>query len=211
MKIISVNVGMPRLVEYNGEPIVTAIYKSPVGGKVKAGELNLAGDAQADLRVHGGASKSVYAYPFEHYEFWQNQYPNKDLPHAIFGENLTTEGILETEICAGDKIRVGTAEFIVTEPRFPCFKLGIRFERKDIIRRFQKSRRSGFYLSVAKTGEIEAGDAIEFVERDPHRVTIEELVRLTGDKNSSEIARRALKVESLPERWKQNIRKMRDY
>ena len=211
MKIISVNVGMPRLVEYNGEPIVTAIYKSPVGGKVEAGELNLAGDAQADLRVHGGASKSVYAYPFEHYDFWQNQYPNKDLPHAIFGENLTTEGILETEICAGDKIRVGTAEFIVTEPRFPCFKLGIRFGRKDILRRFQKSRRSGFYLSVAKTGEIEAGDAIEFVERDPHRVTIEELVRLTENKNSSEIARRALKVEALPERWKQNIRKMRDY
>ena len=210
MKIISVNVGMPRLVEYNGEPIATAIYKNPVEGKVKVNPLNLAGDAQADLRVHGGASKSVYAYPFEHYEFWQTEYPNKDLPIAIFGENLTTEGILETEICAGDKIRVGTAEFIVTEPRFPCFKLGIRFDRKDIIRRFQKSRRSGFYLAVAKVGEIEAGDAIEFVEREPHRVTIEELVRLSDDKNVLEIARRALKVEALPERWKQHIRKMFD-
>ncbi len=208
MKIISVNVGMPRLVEYNGEPVSTAIYKDPVEGKVKVNPQNLAGDAQADLRVHGGASKSVYAYPFEHYEFWQNEYPKKDLPIAIFGENLTTEGILETEICAGDKIRVGTAEFIVTEPRFPCFKLGIRFNRKDIIRRFQKSRRSGFYLAVAKTGEIEAGDAIEFVERDPNQVTIEELVNLSGDKKVSEVARRALNIEALPERWKEHIRKM---
>ncbi len=208
MKIISVNVGMPRLVEYNGEPVATAIYKNPVEGKVKVNELNLAGDAQADLRVHGGVSKSVYAYPFEHYEFWQNEYPDKDLPVAIFGENLTTEGILETEICAGDRIRVGTAEFIVTEPRFPCFKLGIRFGRKDILRRFQKSRCSGFYLSVAKTGELEAGDEIELLKRDPNRVTIEDLVRLSDDKNDLETARRALKIKALPEIWKQRIRKV---
>jgi MOSC domain-containing protein YiiM len=208
MKIISVNVGMPRLVEYNGEPVATAIYKNPVEGKVKVNQLNLAGDAQADLSVHGGVSKSVYAYPFEHYDFWQKEYPDKDLPLAIFGENLTTEGITETEICAGDRIRVGTAEFIVTEPRFPCFKLGIRFGRKDILRRFQKSRRSGFYLSVAKTGEIEAGDAIEFVERDPNQVTIEELVKLADEKNNLEIARRALKVAALPENWKEHICKM---
>jgi MOSC domain-containing protein YiiM len=203
MKIISVNVGMPRLVEY-----ATAIYKNPVAGKVKVNRLNLAGDAQADLSVHGGASKSVYAYPFEHYEFWQNEYPDKDLPVAIFGENLTTEGVLETEICVGDRLRVGTAEFVVTEPRFPCFKLGIRFGRKDIIRRFQQSLRSGFYLSVAKTGEIEAGDRIEFVERDPNVVTIEELVKLKEGKSALEIARRALQIEALPENWKQRIRKM---
>src|SRR5215203_476147 len=109
MKIISVNVGTPRLVEYNGEAVSTGIYKNPVAGKVKVGSQNLAGDAQADLRVHGGANKSVYAYPFEHYGFWQKEYPDKDLPFAIFGENLTTEGILETEICAGDKIRIGSA------------------------------------------------------------------------------------------------------
>ena len=208
MEIVSVNVGMPRLVETSGEPIVTAIYKNPIAGKVKVNQFNLAGDAQADLRVHGGASKSVYAYPFEHYEFWQNEYPGKDLPLAIFGENLTTKGVLETEVCAGDRIRVGTAEFIVTEPRFPCFKLGIRFGRKDILRRFQKSLRSGFYLAVAKTGEIEAGNAIEFAERDPNRVTIEDLVKLSSEKNDLEIAGRALKVEALPEKWKQKIRKM---
>jgi MOSC domain-containing protein YiiM len=208
MKIIFVNVGMPRLVEYNREPIATGIYKNPVEGKVKVNQLNLGGDAQADLSVHGGVKKSVYAYPFEHYKFWQKEYPNKDLPLAIFGENLTTEGVTEKEICAGDRVRIGTAEFIVTEPRFPCFKLGIRFGRKDILRRFQKSRRSGFYLSVAKTGEVEAGNAIEFIERDPNRVTIEELVRLADEKNVLDIAQRALKVESLPEKWKQNIRKM---
>ncbi len=208
MKIISVNVGMPRLVEYNGEPAATAIYKAPVAGRVRVNQLNLEGDAQADLRVHGGASKSVYAYPSEHYDFWRNELPETDIPTAIFGENLTTKGLLETEVCAGDKFRVGTAEFVVTEPRFPCFKLGIRFGRKDIIRRFQKSRRSGFYLSVAKTGELEAGDSIEFVERDENRVTIEELVRLHDDKNDLEIARRALKVAALPEKWKRDICKM---
>jgi MOSC domain-containing protein YiiM len=208
MKIISVNVGMPRLVEYNGEPLATGIYKNPVKGKVRVNPLNLEGDSQADLSVHGGVSKSVYAYPFEHYEFWQNEYPGKDLPIAIFGENLTTEGITETEICSGDRIKIGTAEFVVTEPRFPCFKLGIRFESKDIIRRFQKSRRSGFYLSVAKTGGIQAGDAIEFLERDPNRVTIEELVRLADEKDVTEIARRALKVNALPEKWKEHIQKM---
>lgn len=211
MKIISVNVGMPRLVEYLGEPVATGIYKSPVAGTVAVNPLNLAGDAQADLRVHGGVSKSVYAYPSEHYAFWQKEYPEKDMPTAIFGENLTTEGIFETEICSGDKIRIGTAEFVVTEPRFPCYKLGIRFGEKTILRRFQKSRRSGFYLSVAKTGEIEAGDAIEFLSRDPHRVTIEELVRLVDEKNDPDIldiARRAARVEALPESWKQHIGKM---
>lgn len=211
MKIISVNVGMPRLVEYLGEPVATGIYKSPVEGTVAVNLLNLAGDAQADLRVHGGVSKSIYAYPSEHYAFWQTEYPDKDLPTAIFGENLTTRGILETEVCSGDKIRIGTAEFTVTEPRFPCYKLGIRFGEKSILRRFQKSRRSGFYLSVAKTGEVQAGDTIEFISRDPHRVTIEELVRLIDEKNNAEIldiARRASEVEALDEGWKQRINEM---
>jgi len=208
MKIISVNVGMPRFVEYLGEPLATGIYKNPVEGKVRVDPLNLAGDGQADLRVHGGVSKAVYAYPSEHYAFWQSEYPDKDLPLAVFGENLTTEGILESEICAGDSIRIGTAEFVVTEPRFPCFKLGIRFGEKDILRRFQKSRKCGFYLAVAKTGELRAGDAIEFLSRDPHGVSIEELFRLVDEKDNFEIARRALQVAALPENWKLRIRRM---
>ena len=162
MKVLSVNVGMPRLVEYLGEPVATAIFKSLVQGKVAVGQFNLAGDRQADLTVHGGREKSVYVYPSEHYPYWQNELPDADLPWGVFGENLTTTGLLETKVRAGDRLRIGTAEFEVTIPRYPCYKLGIRFGRKDILKRFMQSGRSGFYLTVLKTGELETGDAIEF-------------------------------------------------
>jgi MOSC domain-containing protein YiiM len=162
MKVISVNVGMPRFVEYMGEPLATGIYKSPVEGRVAVGQFNLEGDAQADLRVHGGPVKSVYVYPADHYEYWRDQLPDADLPLGVFGENLTTEGILETDVRAGDRLSIGTALFEVTVPRYPCFKLGIRFGRKDILRRFWQSGRSGFYLTVIKTGHLTAGDLITF-------------------------------------------------
>jgi len=162
MKVLSVNVGLPRIVEYMGEPLATGIFKSPVEGKVAVGQLNLEGDRQADLSVHGGPKKSVYVYPWEHYAYWREELPEADLPIAVFGENLTTEGILESDVRAGDRLRIGTAEFEVTIPRYPCFKLGIRFGRKDILRRFMKSGRSGFYLTVLKTGELTKGDAIIF-------------------------------------------------
>jgi MOSC domain-containing protein YiiM len=197
MNLISVNVGLPRRVEHNGEPVATGIYKSPVAERVKVNQLNLEGDGQADLRVHGGFSKAVYAYPFEHYEFWQREFPETDLPFGIFGENLTTQGLFETEVCIGDKFRIGTAEFMVTEPRFPCFKLGIRFGRTDIIRRFQKSLRSGFYLAVLRTGEIGAGDKIEIISRDENKVTVEEIVKLK-EQVDAETLRRALKTDALP-------------
>ncbi len=162
MKVLSVNVGLPRLVEYMGEPVATAIFKSPVEGMVRVGRFNLEGDAQADLRVHGGPQKSVYVYPSEHYEYWREELPDADLPFGVFGENLTTEGIFESGVRAGDRLRIGSAEFEVTIPRFPCYKLGIRFGRKDMLRRFMKSGRSGFYLTVITTGELQAGDSIEF-------------------------------------------------
>ena len=161
MKLISVNVGKPRMVDYDGRRISTAIFKAPIEGKVKVGELNLEGDKQADLRVHGGARKAVYVYPAEHYEYWREQLPDLELKWGAFGENLTTEGILETAVRSGDRLVIGTAQFAVTNPRYPCFKLGIRFGRTDIIRRFAKSGRSGFYLSVMHVGEIEAGDDIQ--------------------------------------------------
>jgi len=162
MNVLSVNVGLPQIVEYMGEPLATGIFKSAVEGRVSVGQFNLDGDAQADLRVHGGPLKSVYVYPSEHYAYWRDELPDADLPFGVFGENLTTEGILETGVRAGDRLRIGTAEFEVTIPRYPCFKLGIRFGRKDILRRFMKSGRSGFYLSVVKTGELSAGDPITF-------------------------------------------------
>jgi MOSC domain-containing protein YiiM len=208
MRVISVNVGMPRLVEYNGEPIATGIWKSPVAGRVKVNQFNLEGDGQADLRVHGGASKSVYVYPSEHYPFWHGEYPEMELPFGVFGENLTTEGLLETEVFVGDKFRIGTAEFVVTEPRFPCFKLGIRFGRKDVLRRFQKSRRSGIYLSVLKTGELGAGDAVEYLERNQQRVSITDLLRLSDEGDDAQLAERALQIEALPERWKRDLHRL---
>jgi MOSC domain-containing protein YiiM len=177
MKVLSVNVGLPRLVEYRGEPVATGIYKEPVGGRVAVGEFNLEGDAQADLSVHGGYYKAVYVYPSEHYEFWRDELPEMDLPFGVFGENLTTTGLIETEVNVGDRLRIGTAEFIVTQPRQPCFKLSIRFGRADIIKRFAKSGRSGFYLAIEKTGELGEGDEIEFISRETNQPSISEVVR----------------------------------
>jgi MOSC domain-containing protein YiiM len=147
---------------YEGRCVRTAIWKYPVAGEVAVGELNLEGDRQADLRVHGGSSKSVYVYPSEHYDFWRNEFPGTELPWGVFGENLTTVGLLETEVRRGDRLRIGTAEFAVTVPRYPCYKLGIRFNRNDILRRFAQSGRSGFYLTILQTGSLAADDEIEF-------------------------------------------------
>lgn len=172
MQVLSVNVGLPRIVEYNGEPVSTAIFKDPVEGPVRVNEINLDGDRQADLSVHGGYSKAVYAYPSEHYPFWRGEYPDMELPFGMFGENLTIEGLTEDEVNIGDRLRIGTAEFLVTQPRVPCFKLGIRFGRVDILRRFYKSGRSGFYLSIEKTGELQNGDSIEVIERNDEEESI---------------------------------------
>lgn len=177
MKVLSVNVGLPRLVEYRGEPVSTGIYKEPVGGRVAVNEFNLEGDAQADLSVHGGYYKAVYLYPSEHYGFWRRELPEMDLPFGVFGENLTTTGLLETDANVGDRLRSGTAEFIVTQPRQPCFKLGIRFGRVDIIKRFARSGRSGFYLAIEKTGELGEGDEIEYISRETNQPSISEVVR----------------------------------
>jgi len=209
MKVITVSVGKPQLIQTDNESLVTtAIFKSKVEGRVRVNQLNLEGDAQADLTVHGGWSKSVYVYPSEHYDFWRNEMPDTDFDHGAFGENLTIEGILETEIFIGDTMHIGTAEFAVTEPRMPCYKLGIRFGRKDIIRRFLQSRRSGFYLTVLKTGEIGASDEIEITSREPNKVSIADIVRLyVQDKADAETMRRALKVDLLPDGWKDAFRK----
>jgi MOSC domain-containing protein YiiM len=209
MKVFTVNVGTPKLVQAGREDFVsTAIFKDRVEGRVRVNELNLEGDAQADLTVHGGWSKAVYVYPFEHYEFWKKEFPEIDLVHGNFGENLTTEGLLETEVFIGDKLRIGSAEFIVTEPRMPCYKLGIRFGRSDIIRRFLQSRRSGFYLAVQKTGELGAGDEIEILARDENKISVTDIVRLyVQDKQNVVTLKRALNIEVLPEGWKAVFRK----
>jgi MOSC domain-containing protein YiiM len=203
MKIISVNVGLPRLVLRNDEPVSTGIFKEPVAGRVMVRTLNLEGDRQADLSVHGGPEKAVYAYPSEHYEFWKHELPDMDLPWAMFGENLTTTGLLETEINIGDKFRVGTAELMVTQPRMPCYKLGIRFGRTDIIKRFLASERTGFYFSVLKEGDVGAGDEVELMLKNVSGVRVVDVTRLySSDKENVDLMRRAIATEALPDNWR---------
>ena len=166
MRILSVNVGQPReVVDAAGNRVLTSIYKSPVSGAIRVGELNIDGDRQSDLVKHGGLLRAVYMYPSEHYAFWQTELPGAELPWGAFGENLTIEGLVEDQVRIGDRLRVGSAELVVTRPRKPCYKLGIRLGRRDIVARFRASGRSGFYLSVAREGELRAGDAIARVER----------------------------------------------
>ena len=204
MKIISVNVGLPRLVLRNDEPVSTGIFKEPVAGRVMMRTLNLDGDRQADLSVHGGPEKAVYVYPSEHYEFWKRELPEMELPWGMFGENLTTTGLFETEVNIGDKFRVGTAEVMVTQPRMPCYKLGIRFGRVDIIKRFLISERSGFYLSVLKEGDVGAGDEFELIEKSRSSVTVVDITRLySTDRGNVDLMRRAIATDALPASWRE--------
>jgi MOSC domain-containing protein YiiM len=208
MKLLSVNVGLPREIEWKGKLVRTSIFKAPVPGRVRVSQLNLEADQQSDLSVHGGIDKAVYAYPSEHYSFWRKELPGMDLPWGVFGENLTTEGLLEEAVHIGDRFRVGSAEFVVTQPRMPCFKLGIRFGRPDIVKRFLQSGRSGFYFAVLKEGEVTAGDSIELLKRDEHGVTVADVVNLYGrDATNQELLRRVSEVPSLPESWRDYFRK----
>ena len=185
------------------EPVSTGIFKEPVAGRVRLRTLNLYGDRQADLSVHGGPEKAVYVYPSEHYEFWKRELPDMELPWGMFGENFTTTGLLETDTNIGDRFRVGSAEVVVTQPRMPCYKLGIRFGRKDIIRRFLASERSGFYLSVAKEGEVAAGDEFELIMNHANGVRVVDVTRLySSDKRNVDLLRRAIATDALPESWR---------
>jgi len=203
LKIISLNVGLPRLVLRGEEPVSTGIFKEPVAGRVRLRKLNLDGDRQADLSVHGGLAKAVYLYPSEHYEFWQRELPEIDFSWGMFGENFTTTGFRETESNIGDRFKVGSAEVMITQPRMPCYKLGIRFGRTDIIRRFLASERSGFYLSVSKVGEVAAGDEFELIEKNTSGVRVVDVTRLySSDKSNVDLLRRAIATEALPESWR---------
>jgi len=207
MRVVSVNVGFPREVHWKGKRATTAIFKEAVAGRVVVRTLNLDGDRQADLTVHGGPSKALYLYPVEHYPYWRRELPEMTLPWGMFGENLTTEGLLEDAVNIGDRFRVGSAEVMVTEPRLPCFKLGIRFGRNDIIKRFLASGRTGFYAAVLKEGDVAAGDAIERLGRDPNNVAVPDITRLyVSEKGNRELLRRALRVEALPEGWREHFR-----
>lgn len=197
MKLISVCVGLPREVNWKGKPVGTSIFKQPVEGRVRMQSLNLIGDRQADLTVHGGAEKAVYAYPMEHYAYWRQELPDESLPWGAFGENLTVEGLLESEVNIGDRFRIGTAEVMATQPRFPCFKLNLKFGRDDMVKRFLNSRLSGIYFSVVKEGEVVAGDAISLASRDENNVTVADIVQIYVREASEDLMRRAIQVPAL--------------
>jgi MOSC domain-containing protein YiiM len=208
MRLLSINVGLPRDVAWRGGTVRTSIFKSPVVGRVRARRLNVEGDQQSDLSVHGGIDKAVYAYPSEHYAFWREELPGIELPWGVFGENFTTEGLLEDTVRIGDRFRVGSAELVVTQPRMPCFKLAVRFDRPDMVKRFLRSGRSGFYLAVEQEGEVLAGDSFELVARDEHGVPVAEIVNLyTAGATNQELLRRVSELPALPEAWREYFRK----
>lgn len=206
MRIVSLNVGLPREVLWHGQAVETGIFKEPVEGRVMMRKLNLDGDRQADLTVHGGEYKAVYCYPLEHYDYWGKELPGRDLPMGVFGENFTTEGLLENAVHLGDRYSIGSAEVVVTQPRLPCYKLGIRFQADDMVRKFLASRRSGFYVAVTREGKVGAGDEIKEISRDRNQVSIADVVRLFVTKRftsaDAEVVRRAAQVEAFPESWK---------
>jgi MOSC domain-containing protein YiiM len=209
-RLVSVNTGLPREVTWHGRSVTTAIYKQPVEGRVALCKLNLEGDRQADLNVHGGESKAVYCYPIEHYDYWKRELPGRALLMGMFGENFTTDGFLEDTLHLGDELSVGSAEVVVTEPRLPCYKLGLRLQSDDMVKRFLSSRRTGFYLAVTREGDVGAGDEISVIARDPNAVPVSEITRLYVAKryDDDDVAsvRRAMRVPALPDGWKAYFR-----
>ncbi len=220
MKLVSVNTGMPREVSWHGRKVTTAIFKEPVKGRLALRKLNLDRDRQADLTVHGGEHKAIYCYPLAHYDYWKRELPGQELPMGMFGENFTIDDggpgllggqeLMEESVHLGDRFSVGTAEVAVTQPRLPCYKLGVRFGSDDMVKRFLASGRTGFYVAVVREGEVGAGDEMKVIAREPNAVAVSEITRLYVAKRFGEAeiraVRRALRVAELPESWKEYFR-----
>jgi MOSC domain-containing protein YiiM len=206
MKILSLNIGLPREVSWHGQGVTTGIFKAPTSARIRLRKLNLDGDRQADLTVHGGEHKAVYCYPVEHYAYWKKKLPDRDLPSGAFGENFTTEGLLEDDVHLGDRFAINDAEVIVTQPRLPCYKLGIRFQADDMVKKFLASRRTGFYVAVTREGEVAAGDEIVAAARNTSGVSIAEFLRLFLAKQFTPADAAAIhqlfELPSVPDDWK---------
>lgn len=219
MKLVSLNCGLPREVLWHGQSVTTSIFKEPVHARVALRTLNLDGDRQSDLTVHGGKYKAVYCYPIEYYGYWQTELPEHSLPYGCFGENFSVDGFVgealaEDSIHVGDRLAVGSAEVIVTQPRLPCYKLGIRFGSDDMVKRFLQSRRTGFYLAVTREGKVGAGDGLMLLSRDPESLPVSEITRLylAREYGSEDVrqVRRAIEMEALPESWRSYFREKLD-
>lgn len=204
MKIISVNVGLPIKVNFGREVVTTGIFKNPIQHRVKLNKLNLEGDKQADLTVHGGINKAVYAYPSEHYMFWKEEIKDFEYSWGTFGENLTTEGLFEDTVMIGDQFKIGSAKVMATQPRMPCYKLGVRFGRMDVIKKFLESGKSGIYFKVIKEGEIGINDTIKLIKKNNNDITIKNIVEMVtkGEIENIELMEKAIQVPELPTGWK---------
>jgi MOSC domain-containing protein YiiM len=208
MKVVAISVGRPRQVQWRGRIVETSIFKTPVSHRVHVTSTNIEGDEQSDLSVHGGPEKAVYAYPAEHYEYWRRELPNAELSWGAFGENFTTQGLLEDEVWIGDRYRIGTTELVVTQPRMPCYKLAIRFGQVEMVKRFLQSHRSGFYLAVEREGDVGAGDTIEQLARKEQRLTVADVVALyAADSANQPLLESASNHPSLPAAWREYFRK----
>lgn len=202
MRVETIAVGRPRVVEWKGDGVRTSIFKTPVPGPVRAVRHNLEGDRQSDLEVHGGEYKAVYAYAAEHYPWWERRL-GRELEPANFGENLTISGFAEPDVCIGDVFRVGGAELEAAIPRLPCYKLSIRFGDPAMVKKFTQARRWGIYFRVAAEGEISVGDRVEIAERHPARVPVYEVARVYAfDREDVEAMRRLAAHERLDPAWR---------
>jgi MOSC domain-containing protein YiiM len=206
MKLLSVNVSPPMEVVHRDKTVTTGIFKEPVDGRVKLRTLNLGGDGQADLIGHGGIYKAAYVYSIENYDYWKRELGRTDFTFGQFGENVTVEGMLEDQIYVGDVFRVGSALVEVTQPRVPCYKLGIKMGLSQFVKMFLASCRVGFYLRVLEVGEIGPGDVLDHVRTDPERMTVREVCHLLYfDPKNLEGAKKALRIRALSPGWRQSF------
>ena len=205
MRIVSVNSSLGKTVEWKGRTVQTGIFKARVQGPAMIRKLNLEGDRPSDLTVHGGVDKAIYSYDWEDYAWWIRTL-GRNLDPGAFGENLTTEGVLDREISAGDVLRFGSAILQAVQPRLPCYKLSVKFDDDQMTKRFMQAERWGIYYRVLEEGTVKAGDTIEFVAKDPNRVRIADLPRMmAGDMVDEDLLRRAMAVEAIPVSWKEII------
>ncbi len=211
MKIISVNIGAAREIEWQGEKILTGIFKQPTSEPLKVSFLNIKGDEQADPRVHGGKDKAVYSYDVSYYAHWKNVLDRNDWSYGMFGENLTTEGLPDTEVRIGNIYRIGSVLLQAVEPRFPCFKLNARFGLSNMTKLFWEQKRNGTYFRVLEEGFIEKVYSIRLVEESKYDVTIENMVDAYQTRGADKcLLKKILEIEGLPERTHENFLSLAD-
>lgn len=212
MLIRSVNVSLPKQVQHKNKTVSTGIFKQPVPGRVTVSTFNLDGDKQVDLVNHGGEHKAVYGFAAEHYLFWQQKLGLAALPFGKFGENLTVEGLDEATLCIGDRLRVGQSLLEISQPRVPCFKLGMAFERDDMPRLFVEHAATGIYFRVIETGSVAAGDRVTLAEPHPAKLSVQRLFRAYFDKSlplneKTPVLEQALKIDALSQEWREKLEK----